>query len=167
MSDAFWEDNAAVHKPYLCEPLHDDLVRLVEQDLGYKLPAAYVALMRTQNGGVPKRTCFPTTEAESWAEDHVALTGIFGIGSSTDCSLCGKVGSKFMIDEWGYPPIGVYFADCPSAGHDMFCLDYRDCGPDGEPAVVHVDQESDFKIVKLADDFQGFIDGLKHEDEFL
>lgn len=33
-----------------------------------------------------------------------------------------------MIDEWEYPAIGVAICDCPSAGHDMVFLDYRDCG---------------------------------------
>jgi hypothetical protein len=51
------------------------------------------------------------------------------------------MGSQFHIDEWGYPPVGIYFADCPSAGHDMICLDYRACGTDGEPQVIHVDQD--------------------------
>jgi hypothetical protein len=39
--------------------------------------------------------------------------------------LGGTFGSRFWIEEWGYADIGVYFADCPSAGHDMLCLDYR------------------------------------------
>ena len=60
----------------------------------------------------------------------------------------------------GYPLIGVYFADCPSAGHDMFCLDYSACGPTGEPRVVHVDQEFDHRVVHVADRFEGFVRGL-------
>ena len=98
-----------------------------------------------------------------WAEDHVAITGIFGIGREKSCSLCGELGSQFMIDEWEYPAIGVAICDCPSAGHDMIFLDYRACGSRGEPAVVHVDQENDYKITHLADSFEEFIRGLEHE----
>ena len=57
----------------------------------------------------------------------IAITGIDSIGGDKSCSLLGGFGSQFWVKEWGYPPIGVYFADCPSAGHDMLCLDYRAC----------------------------------------
>ncbi|WP_376698704.1 SMI1/KNR4 family protein [Listeria immobilis] len=55
-------------------------------------------------------------------------------------------------------------ADCPSAGHDMVFLDYRKCGKQGEPEVVHIDQEAGYKITWLAKDFESFIDGLYVEE---
>jgi hypothetical protein len=71
-----------------------------------------------------------------------------------------------MLEEWGYPAIGVVFADCPSAGHDVIMFDYRKCGPRGEPSVVHVDQERDYKITPLAKTFEAFIRGLVDESDF-
>lgn len=61
--------------------------------------------------------------------------------------------------------MGVYFADTPSAGHDMSALDYRESGPTGEPAVVHVDQEVGYVITRIAPTFDTFVAGLVVEDE--
>ena len=159
----FWDDSMYALKEYVSDPPSDELIASVEEELGYKLPAAYIWLMKQHNGGIPVNTCYPCDEPTCWAEDHVAITGIFGIGREKSCSLCGELGSQFMIDEWEYPAIGVAICDCPSAGHDMIFLDYRACGPQGEPAVVHVDQENDYKITHLADSFEEFICGLEHE----
>lgn len=159
----FWDDNWYALKEYVSDPPSDELIASVEEELGYKLPAAYIWLMKQHNGGIPVNTCYPCDEPTCWSEDHVAIAGIFGIGREKSCSLCGELGSQFMIDEWEYPAIGVAICDCPSAGHDMIFLDYRDCGPQGEPAVVHVDQENDYKITHLADSFEEFIRGLEHE----
>ena len=76
------------------------------------------------------------------------------------------LGSQFMIDDWEYPAIGVAICDCPSAGHDMIFLDYRECISQGEPKIVHIDQECDYKITPLADNFEEFIRGLVNEDDF-
>ena len=159
----FWDDNWYALKEFVSEPPSDELIASVEEELGYKLPAAYIWLMKQHNGGIPVNTCYPCDEPTCWADDHVAITGIFGIGREKSCSLCGELGSQFMIAEWEYPAIGVAICDCPSAGHDMIFLDYRACGPQGEPAVVHVDQENDYKITHLADSFEEFIRGLEHE----
>ncbi|MCP1308545.1 SMI1/KNR4 family protein [Paenibacillus tyrfis] len=162
----FWDDSDYALKEYVSEPPTDELIASIEQELGYKLPASYIAMMKLHNGGVPINTCFPTEEATSWAEDHIAITGIMGIGREKPYSLCGELGSPFMIEEWGYPDIGVVICDCPSAGHDVVMLDYRKCGRHGEPEVIHVDQEGDYEITFLAENFEAFIRGLVHHDVY-
>lgn len=163
---SFWKESDYAEENYISEPLIDSLLNSTEKELGYKLPKSYIELMKNQNGGLPINCSFPTNETTSWAEDHVDICGIMGIGKTKTYSLCGELGSQFMKDEWGYPDIGVYFADCPSAGHDMVCLDYRNNGKDGEPEVVHVDQEDDYKITYLAKNFEEFVKGLVNEDVY-
>ncbi|WP_232664649.1 SMI1/KNR4 family protein [Pseudonocardia sp. TRM90224] len=146
------------------EPPPDDaLVRSIEAELGRALPAAYVELARQHNGGEFARTAHPAPSRTSWSGNHVGVSALAAIGRTASFSLCGEVGSAFWPFEWGYPDIGVYFVDCPSAGHDMIALDYRD---GGEPCVVHVDQEWDYQITVLAPDFATFIGGLVDESEF-
>jgi hypothetical protein len=162
----FWKSSEYATKEYVGAPVTDEEVAAVERQLGYKLPASYVELSKHQNGGMPKKTNHRTKERISWANDHIAIAGIFSIGGEKRCSLCGAFGSQFWFEEWGYPAIGVYFADCPSAGHDMICLDYRGCGPSGEPQVVHVDQERDYRITFVAKTFESFIHGLEDDGPF-
>lgn len=162
----FWNDSQYAKQEYISAPPSDEQIASVEQELGYKLPDSYIWLIKQHNGGIPVNTRFPTNTPTSWSDNHVAITGIFGIGRDKDNSLCGNFGSQFMIDEWEYPAIGVAVCDCPSAGHDMIFLDYRECGPQGEPKVVHIDQENDYKITPLADSFEDFIRGLVNEKDF-
>ncbi len=164
--DEFWDDNDYALKEYVLNPVSDHYIQEIEHELGYKLPESYIYLMKKHNGGVPRNACCPCREKTSWADDHVAIEGIFGIGREKSSSLCGECGSQFMIDEWHYPAIGVAICDCPSAGHDMIFLDYRECGPDGEPKVIHVDQECNYKITELAPDFETFIEMLKNDADF-
>lgn len=144
------------------DPLTDEGLRDVETQLGRTLPAAYVALARLHNGGSLARTEHPAPSPTTWAEDCVGVYSLAAIGRTARFSLCGDSGTAFWVAEWGYPDIGLYIADCPSAGHDMIALDYR---APGEPAVVHVDQEWDYKITVLAPDFTTFIAGLVDESD--
>lgn len=162
----FWDDDEYAKESYICEPPTDQLISEIEQELGYKLPESYIWLMKQHNGGVPVNTCFPTTEPTSWAEDHIAISGIMGIGRDKRYAICGGLGSTFMIEEWGYPNIGIAICDCPSAGHDMVFLDYRECGRQGEPKVVHIDQEHDYEITFLANNFEEFICGLVNDEVY-
>lgn len=157
----FWDESDYIVENYVSAPPSDELIKEVEDELGYKLPSSYIWLMKQHNGGLPKNDCFPCEYPTCWAPDHVAISGILGIGRDKKNSLCGEFGSKFWIDDgWEYPAIGVVLCDTPTGGHDLIFLDYRECGPQGEPSVVHVDQEDEYKITPLADDFESFIRGL-------
>lgn len=162
----FWSECSYSARDYIGNIPDNEMIDSVQKELGYKLPGSYIQMMKTQNGGLANKSVFPTAEANSWADDHVAITGIMGIGRERIYSLCGEKGSRFVIEELGYPAIGVYFADCPSAGNDMVAFDYTNCGKDGEPEIVHVDLENGFKKTFLAKDFETFIKGLKKEEEF-
>ncbi len=158
--EEFWDDDEYALEAYVSLDVTDEMIQEVEQELGYKLPASYIYLMKKHNGGIPKNQYCPCDTPTTWADDHVGITGIYGIGREKTYSLCGEHGSKFWIEEWEYPDIGVAICDCPSAGHDMIFLDYRECGRDGEPKVVHIDQEWDYAITVLADNFEEFIEKL-------
>ena len=163
----FWEETSNYAKDKYIGPVPtDEMIRSVEEELGYKLPESYIVLMQVQNGGFSKKSAFPTSTPTSWADDHIAIEGFLSIGWDKTYSLCGRMGSRFMSEEWGYPDIGIAICDCPSAGHDMVFLDYRECGPQGEPKVVHIDQEDDYYITPLADSFEAFIRGLVDEEEY-
>ncbi len=164
----FWDDSAYALEEYVEEaPPSRELIESLEEEFGgYRLPGSYIALMSAHNGGTPTRVCFPMPGATSWAEDHVEITGIRGVGRTRPQSLGGEFGSRFWIEMWEYPDIGVYFADTPSAGHEMLALDYRACGRHGEPTVVHVDQEGDFAITLVAENFEAFVTGLVDESVY-
>lgn len=162
----FWDDNEYALEKFVGETPTDEHIQFIKQELGYKLPASYIEVVKMHNGGIPFNKCFPTKEPTSWANDHVAISGIFGTDRSKTYSLCGDLGSQFMIEEWGYPEIGICICDCPSAGHDMIMLDYSNCGKNGEPEVVHIDQELEYKKTFLAKDFETFIRGLVNAEAY-
>ena len=143
------------------------MIRAVETGLGFRLPGSYIELMHTRNGGLVQYGGFRLAQQIAGGSDGVSISGIHSLDGSKMYSLLGGLGSRFMIGEWGYPPIGVYICDCPSAGHDLVGLDYRACGKDGEPQVVHVDQEDNYRITFLADSFERFVRGLEPEEAFM
>lgn len=160
----FYDNDYYALANYVSAPPSNELIHSIEAELGSKLPTAYIALMKIQNGGMPWNNCFPIPNAST--NSYISITGILGIGREKTYSLCGELGTQFMIDEWGYPDKGIYICDCPSGGHDMVMLDYSNCGPEGEPEVVHINQEFDYRKTFLAEDFVSFVRGLVSEKTF-
>ena len=145
-------------------PVTEQLIAQTEAELGYKLPADYIALMRLHNGGLLARSVFSYLETDQNGKEYACellVRGISGMGFKNACALCGEMGSRFWEDpaNWNYPHIGIYFAE-EESGHGLYALDYRECGPDGEPAVINIYHEG-FKITRLADNFADFVRNLR------
>ncbi len=138
-----------------------------ELPLRYMLPLVH-RFMMFQNGGesrvgrnhrTKERTCGRTTYPslaftlwERWKGYSLAVISV----------------RQFWIDEWGYPPIGVYFATCPSAGHDMICPRLQRMRPQrGDRDDRPIDQEWDLQgRGPWPENFEAFIRGLEDDSAF-
>ncbi|WP_338941766.1 SMI1/KNR4 family protein [Fusobacterium polymorphum] len=161
-----WNNDKYSLKEYVGKTPTDEDFEKVEKDLGYRLPESYKVLMRIQNGGELRKNNFEGSFKRNWTSGSFDIEYISGVDSSKRYSLCGEFGSKFWIEEWKYPNIGIAICGSVSGGHDMIFLDYSDCGSEGEPCVIHIDQEGDYEITYLADNFKDFIDGLFSDEEY-
>lgn len=157
----FWDEGEYSNSLLSAYPT-DDIVQKVQNELGYKLPAAYVELMRIRNGGGINRRYFPLDFNRYGRDepDEIEVRTFYSIGWQNDWSLCNESGSRYMIEEWGYPNVGICLMDTPSSGHEIIMLDYSKCGPEGEPSVIYIDQEDDYYTLKLAPNFFEFIGKL-------
>lgn len=102
--------------------------------------------------------CLPPHAVQDVAgPDHIAIGAIRGVGG--DWGIDDEtLGSRYMVAEWGYPDIGVVICATPSGGHDTVMLDYRECGPQGEPSVAYIDE---YRVPRtIAGSFAEFLDGL-------
>ncbi|PSO19476.1 hypothetical protein C7G42_14555 [Bradyrhizobium sp. MOS003] len=96
--EGFWDDCAYSLENYVKPPPSDESIASIEREMGgYRLPAAYIDLARRHNGGMVKRNCYPMTQRTGWAEDHIAIEGLYAIGRTSVYSLAGRRGAKFMI----------------------------------------------------------------------
>ena len=155
-----WKDSEYSLAKYTGRAPTADEVAGVEAELGYRLPASYRALIQRRNGGVLARNCYPNPMRCDWMSAEFSVQSIYGVDRSKPYSLCGGTGSQFWIQEWGYPDIGIAVGDTISGGHQMIFLDYSDCSPEGEPCVVSINQEDNYEVSYLADDFAEFIRNL-------
>ena len=135
-------------KEHIMDSLTDEMIKRAENSIGYKLPQSYIELLRFQNGGVIE-------------DDDCWLTVIYGIGKNED-TFNGLEGMfDNWINEWEYPNIGIPFGETQSGGHDMYFMDYRNLDTNGEPVIVHIENEGDIediKIKKVADNFKAFLE---------
>lgn len=148
----FWSDSAVGVQL----PLTDEMVVGAERLLGVRLPCVLLELLRVQNGGVVADgwNSFPTTQPTSWSDSDVPFDTMAGIGAAE--GTLSLLDTPYLVQEWGLPsPVVLLTGD----GHWWIALDYRECGPDGEPSVTWFDTELD-QDLRLAPDFRTFVEGL-------
>lgn len=151
-----WDNSQYSREHYIGRLVTDADIAAAEEQLGYRLPDAYKNLVKEQNGGILKKNVVSFDETEEYY-----VEGLYGIDPKVENSMLSEqFGTRFWIEEWEYPEVGVVLADTPSAGHDLFFLDYSKCGKDGEPSVVLIDQEFDFARTPIADSFEEFLNML-------
>ena len=123
------------------------------------LPEDFVSLLRIQNGGSTIGFVFPTQQRTSWAEDHVPLDELYGIGPAEVSSRAQDIlDTEYLTREWGLPPKQVVIA---GDGHWWITLDYR---AGAVPSVVFVEVEA-ADALQLAPTFQEFLSGLLPADQ--
>ena len=101
--------------------------------MGLRLPPALVAALRDCNGGRLRRLHLPAVRPTPRFRSGLRLHGLAGVGYEE-----GLDWSPALIDEWGFPaPTLVLCHGGPWAA----LLDYRRCGPGGDPPVVFCDTD--------------------------
>lgn len=129
-------------------PLTEKMIDNAEKKLKVSLPKSYLDLLTTQyNGGSLRFDGFCDEDG-----GHYTITEIEGIGEQ----FGGILESLETADEYELPTGLLPFA---GDGHDLYCFDYRNCGPYGDPSITHVYTE-EFTVTPLADHFEAFTDKL-------
>ncbi|HDR3895236.1 SMI1/KNR4 family protein [Bacillus thuringiensis] len=133
-------------------PINDELIKKAEEVLNVKLPESYINLLKEQNGGTLRLDTHPTSKPNSWADDHVNVSGLYGI--SFDENESSILESRYLIREWDMPDNIVLLS---GDGHTWIALDYRNVAEN--PPVIFIDNEFE-EIIELAPNFESFLQNL-------
>ncbi|GAB3849479.1 SMI1/KNR4 family protein [Dactylosporangium cerinum] len=144
-------------------PLTDESIVDAETQLGVTLPAELICLLRIQNGGVIA-DAWDACPADSnfYAEDHVPFDHLHGIGPAGQPGTITLLDTPYLVQEWELPSPVILLS---GQGHYWLALDYRDCGPAGQPPVVWIDNEMDHELA-LASNFRTFVERLTASASF-
>ncbi|MBN6205162.1 SMI1/KNR4 family protein [Ralstonia pickettii] len=150
MKTRIWQED----EEYSINPVTNEAVVKAEEKLKVKFPESYISILKEQNGGYIIYDSYPTTFPNSWAEDHINVDCIKGIGGEESI-----LESEYLIEEWGLPEKTVLIS---GDGHTWVALDYRKTSVN--PSVIFIDVEAE-QIVKIAESFKEFLSKLYNEEE--
>lgn len=137
--------------------LTDDLVVNAEAQLGVTMPADLIHLLRIRNGGVIADAWDACpADANFYAEDHVPFDHLYGIGPAGQAETITLLDTPYLVQEWELPSPVILLS---GEGHYWLALDFRTCGPAGQPPVVWLDSEMEHELT-LAPNFRAFVERL-------
>ena len=131
---------------YTGPDLDMDAVRRFESRYGISLPRSYIDLLSVVNGGT-----FVSTVEINCDDYIVEAEGIKGVGGSWGIDS-EELGSEYLIQEWGYPDIGIVIGIMISGGSDAIMLNYNS---PSEPSVSYVSDDGEvYELARTFDKFQ-------------
>lgn len=152
---SFWEPNEDAPAPAT-----DTLISAAEQALGVRFPALLCRLLRERNGGhVSDQWSTFRLSDPTWDEDWAPLSELMGVDPDADMSL---LDTPYLTREWDLP---AQLLLLDGDGHRWVALDYRDCGPHGEPTVSYFETDTGTSQ-PVAPDFRTFLESLCPENTF-
>ena len=150
-ADTIWEVPA--YLPCLQPPLTDEAVANAEEQIRHTLPAAYLALLKKQNGGYIRFSLPNMTQTHRM---------IAGIGPNFP-SLTPLDDLQEYVS---FPLQGLVEFD--GDGHWYLCLDYRENS--GIPSVTYANIEGDYRESRVAESFADYLSMLQidiGDDEYV
>lgn len=132
----------------------EEMIARAQEKLGYKFPPSYLELLAAQNGGV-----ISDDYDESW------LSTVYGIAPDPDNDNGLEAMFDNWRDEWEYPDVGIPFGETQSAGHDMYYMDFRTVGSDGEPVIIRIDNEMDNEEYFVANNLAEFLSMIRRNED--
>lgn len=150
-------------------PATEAAITDAERSLGVALPRELKSLLMVRNGARLRFNQFKLKTKppeQSFARKHYHVPSLPGVGGGPGDDIVTM--TALATDEWGLPEgLVPLFGD----GHWWCCLDYRVCGPEGEPSVTHVDAgdaPDDTPVeVPIAPSFAALLAGLSRDPENL
>ncbi|WP_239256951.1 SMI1/KNR4 family protein [Listeria ilorinensis] len=112
-----------------------------------RLPASYLALLRSQNGGYPSLNAFPTNEPTSYGLSHLEIYRLAGLEE-----LTSEVNYE-RENQLTWPKL--YFS---ADGPRFLAFDFST----EEPSIKYIDYET-LQVLDVAESFEIFLDGLYME----
>ena len=147
MKSTIWADD-----DYLkLAPINDELIKSRRSTERKTSRIIYKPSKRTKWGTL-RLDVHPTSKPNSWADDHVNVSGLYGISFNENESSILE--SRYLIREWEMPENIVLLS---GDGHTWIALDYRNVAEN--PPVIFIDNEFE-EIIELAPNFERFLQNL-------